>query len=206
MKKVIIASKNEGKIKEIKEYLRDMPVIIESVKDYKYLPEIIEDGVTFEDNAIKKAKEIARYTQTIALADDSGLEVDCLCGKPGVLSARFGGENLTDEERNMFLLEMIKNECDGLSDNRSARFVCVIAVATHTGIVKTARGECEGTISYMPRGKYGFGYDPIFIPAGYNATFAELGMAVKNKLSHRAKALEKVKDILNEMLYGERLI
>ncbi|MBU0700286.1 XTP/dITP diphosphatase [bacterium] len=189
--RIVIASKNKGKIEEIKRLLGDAAVDVVSLSEYPDIPEIIEDGQTFEENAVKKATTVAKYTKEIALADDSGLVVDCLNGEPGVLSARFGGENLDDNGRNQLLLERMKN-----SDDRVARFICVIAIATPEGIMKTVHGSCEGTIADTHRGDHGFGYDPVFIPDGYTSTFAELGIGIKNKLSHRAKALERVGDVL----------
>ncbi|MFH1861135.1 MAG: XTP/dITP diphosphatase [bacterium] len=191
--RIVIASKNKGKIEEIKRLLGDATVNVVSLSEYPDIPEIIEDGQTFEENAVKKATTVAEYTKEIALADDSGLVVYCLNGEPGVLSARFGGENLDDKGRNQLLLERMKN-----SGDRVARFICVIAIATPEGMIKTVHGSCEGIIADTQRGDHGFGYDPVFIPDGYASTFAELGIEIKNKLSHRAKALERVGDVLLE--------
>ncbi|MEK7273763.1 MAG: RdgB/HAM1 family non-canonical purine NTP pyrophosphatase [Candidatus Desantisbacteria bacterium] len=200
---MVVASKNTGKIEEIKSCLLDtLSIEVVSMSEYPDIPEIIENGQTFEENAIKKAIIVAEYTKELALADDSGLVVDCLNGEPGVLSARFGGEDIDDNSRNQLLLERIKNVCNQsfLLSLKTARFVCALAIATPEGVVKTVQASCEGIIADVPCGEHGFGYDPIFIPDGYTSTFAELGMGIKNKLSHRAKALEKARDVLEKML------
>ncbi|MFH1096383.1 MAG: XTP/dITP diphosphatase [Candidatus Desantisbacteria bacterium] len=191
--KLVIASRNKGKIEEIKKYLSDTPIEVVSLSEYPAIPEVIEDGHSFEENAAKKAIFVAEYTQEIALSDDSGLEVDCLHGEPGVLSARFGGDNLDDNGRNQLLLERMKNI--PLAD-RTAHFTCAIAIVDPEGWIKIVKGQCQGSIDFVQRGEQGFGYDPVFIPTGYTATFAELGIEEKNKFSHRAKALEKARDVL----------
>ncbi len=210
--RIVVASKNKSKIKEIRNclfdiFLASMAIEVVSMDEYPGILEIIEDGQTFEENAIKKAVVVAEYTGEIALSDDSGLVVDCLNGEPGVLSARFGGENLDDKGRNQLLLERInrekgekgeKNACN--QSLKTARFVCALAIATPEGVVETVQGSCEGIIADAPRGEHGFGYDPVFIPDGYTSTFAELGIEVKNKLSHRAKALEKARDVLKRAI------
>ncbi|MDI6780648.1 MAG: RdgB/HAM1 family non-canonical purine NTP pyrophosphatase [bacterium] len=204
--RVVVASKNKGKIEEIRSCLFNTSIVsmsleVVSMDEYPDLPEIVEDGQTFEENAIKKAIIVAEYTREIALADDSGLMVDCLNGEPGVLSARFGGKELDDNGRNQLLLERIKGEKNSCNQSlKTARFVCVLAIATPEGAVRTVQGSCEGIIADIPMGKHGFGYDPVFIPDGYTATFAELGIEIKNKLSHRAKALEKARDVLKKLL------
>jgi XTP/dITP diphosphohydrolase len=205
--KIVVASKNKGKIEEIRSYLLDTSLDsgdsnlkhleVVSVDEYPDLLEIVEDGQTFAENAIKKAVIVAEYTKEIALADDSGLVVDCLNGEPGVLSARFGNKNLDDKGRNQLLLKRIKNVCN--QSLKTARFICALSIATPEGMIETIQGSCEGIITDVPRGEHGFGYDPIFIPDGYTSTFAELGIEIKNKLSHRAKALEKARDVLKRM-------
>lgn len=194
---IVIASKNKGKIEEIKKLLSDLNIRFLSLNDYPNLPDIIEDGNTFEENAIKKAKIISKLTGKIAISDDSGLEVEYLNNAPGVKSSQFGGDKLTDEERNQGLLELLK---DVASSKRNARFRCVIAIAFPNGEVRTVSGNCSGTISLVSKGDYGFGYDPIFIPKGYSKTFGELGSRVKDKISHRYKALLKAKKILLEII------
>lgn len=192
---IVIASQNKGKIEEIKEIFFDLGIKFLSLNDFPHLPTINEDGETFEENAVKKAKIISQWIQKVTLSDDSGLEVDYLAGAPGVKSARFGGNGLTDTERNQKLLNLLKNV--PLS-KRKARFKCVIAIAMPDGEITTVSGECEGIISVEGRGNQGFGYDPIFIPKGYSKTFGELDKEIKNRISHRFKALSKAKEILLE--------
>jgi XTP/dITP diphosphohydrolase len=146
-----------------------------------------ETGKTFEENAVKKAKAVSRADGGIAIADDSGLEVKCLNGRPGVRSARFAGPKPTSQKLCKKLLKVMKNCKD-----RSAQFVCVIAVVYPDGRTKTIRGVCKGKIIDEMRGKNGFGYDPVFVPRGYRKTFAEMKPSMKNKLSHRGKALRKL--------------
>jgi len=193
---IVIASKNKGKIEEIKKILADLEIKFFSLNDYPHLPTINEDGKTFEENAVKKAKIISDFTQKITLADDSGLEVDYLDGLPGVNSARFGGNSLTDADRNQRLLKLLKNVP---MSKRKARFKCVISLATPDGEVTTVSAECQGMINLESKGNQGFGYDPIFIPKGYKKTFGELDNKIKNRISHRFKALAKAKKILLEI-------
>jgi len=157
----------------------------------------VEDGVTFEQNAVKKAVEVSKYTGLLAMADDSGLEVDFLGDKPGVYSARFAGDNATNEENNKKLLEMMK----GVKwENRTARFKCVMAICIPNKKVYTAEGVCDGYILDEPRGDKGFGYDPLFYYPEFKKTFAELDMHEKNKVSHRSKAFKESLKILKEIL------
>jgi len=194
---VVIASKNKGKIVEIKNILSDLEIKFLSLYDYPYLPTVIEDGDTFEENAIKKAKLISKLTGKITLSDDSGLEVDWLNGAPGVNSACFGGDRLTDRERNQKLLDLLKIVP---IPERRARFKCVVAIAIPDKEIKTVSGECQGIINLTPKGNQGFGYDPIFIPDGYDKTFAELGSKIKDRISHRSIAFLKAKEILLEII------
>ena len=178
MKKLVIATGNAGKLLEIKEVFKDLPFKFLSLKDVGFEGTIEEDQDTFKGNAIKKAIEVMRYTGEITLADDSGLEVDALGGKPGVFSARFAGINATDEQNNEKLIQMMKDVPDA---KRTARFRCVIAVAFPGGQTLIAEGVCEGKIGYFPKGTNGFGYDPLFIVDKYNKTFAELEQYEKIK-------------------------
>lgn len=199
MLKIILATKNRGKIEEMESMIRKnlgFPVQIYSLLDYPDIPDIHEDGQTFAENARKKALEVARYTGIIAIADDSGLEVDALQGKPGIYSARFAGEGATDRENIRRLLDML---ADVPFDKRTGRFKCVIAIATPDGRVKTVTGECKGIISTEERGAEGFGYDPVFVVPSYGKTFAELGREVKNEISHRAVAVRKACKLLPRM-------
>ncbi|MBS4956412.1 MAG: XTP/dITP diphosphatase [Clostridium sp.] len=199
MKRIILASNNLKKIKEIKEILKGFPFEVYSLKDMDIDIEVEEDGLTFEENAKKKAVEIHQYlvnkgeSNFIVLSDDSGLEVDCLNGEPGVYSARYAGEHGNDYKNNLKLLQEMK---DFKGDERSARFVCVIAVVFEDGNVKTVRGEVEGYIIEEIKTEGGFGYDPLFFYKGFNKTFGEATPQEKNAISHRGNALKKLKNIL----------
>jgi len=193
--KIVVATKNQGKIKEIKRILDGMEVQVVSQYDMGIHKTVEEDGATFEENALKKAKEIMELTGEITLADDSGLVVDYLNGAPGVYSARYAGEGATDEENNNKLLEALK---DVPFEKRMARFVCVIAAVWPDGKRIISRGECSGMIHFKPAGKNGFGYDPLFFIPEYNKTMAEIDFELKNKISHRAKALELFKAEFNK--------
>ena len=182
---ILAATKNAHKLAEFNEILFHLDITIESAYCDYSLPTIIENGVTFEANAILKAKAVALAINKTVFADDSGLEVAALNGEPGILSARYAGEKATDMDRIHKLLDRLQNK-----SNRLARFVCVIAVASATGIQGTATGIVEGEIAMSPRGRQGFGYDPIFIPRGYDRTMAELSPEEKNTISHRFKALQ----------------
>ena len=186
--KIFLATGNAKKIKEIGKILEDFDVEILSIGDGINIPEVIEDGDTFEVNSAKKALEIAEYLNMPSIADDSGLCVDALKGAPGVYSARYSGEDATDETNNNKLIK----ELQGI-ENRKAKFVSVITFAKPTGETYSFRGEIEGEIIDEPRGKDGFGYDPYFYVKEYESTLAEIP-EIKNKISHRAKALEKFKE------------
>ncbi|ABR47177.1 non-canonical purine NTP pyrophosphatase, rdgB/HAM1 family [Alkaliphilus metalliredigens QYMF] len=198
---VVIATGNKHKLEEIQEILKTFPIEIKSMKDVGLEGlEIIEDGVTFEDNAKIKARIIMEKTGYVTIADDSGLEVDYLNNEPGVYSARFAGENATDQENNEKLLKLLK---DIPMESRKARFVCAMAAIFPNGEEIVLRGECPGVIDTVPRGTGGFGYDPLFIVPEYQLTFAELGAERKNEISHRARALEKMKILLEDKLGSE---
>lgn len=181
--KIIVATQNKHKLREIRHILKSRVASQES--------RVKETGKTFEENAIKKAKAIKLKEGEIAIADDSGIMVDCLGGKPGVRSARFAYPPTT-ENMCKKLLRVMRLRCA----NRRAKFVCAIAVIYPTGKVKTVKGICRGKIIHEMRGKHGFGYDPVFVPLGYKKTFAQMKPAMKNRLSHRAKALRKLKSII----------
>jgi XTP/dITP diphosphohydrolase len=194
---LLLGTRNPGKIQEIKLILGDLAladVALElcSLNDFPDVAVAEENADTYAENAISKAQFYAREIGIVALADDSGLEVEALGGAPGVLSARYAGEHATDaDRRNLLLSELTKTA----SDNRRARFVCAIAIAAVDGeVLNLSEGICEGTITFAPRGTSGFGYDPLFLPQGYNQTFAELSDDVKNHISHRARALLKLRD------------
>ncbi|MBN1269216.1 MAG: XTP/dITP diphosphatase [Kiritimatiellae bacterium] len=196
--KLVLATRNPHKLREIREIFALPGLEIVSALDFPDVPEVVEDGDTFQENAIKKAMVLAMATKHWALADDSGLEVDALGGEPGVRSARFAGEPVDYEANNRRLLELLKDE-----SNRRARFRCVLALSSPGGRVQIVEGTCEGTITREARGSSGFGYDPLFVPDGYSRTFAEMDAAEKNKLSHRARALEKAREKWGGILGGE---
>lgn len=191
--KLVLATRNRGKVRELGELVSPFGYEVVSLDHYPGVPEIIEDGTTFKENAVKKATTVARLTGQLALADDSGLEVDYLGGAPGVYSARFAGEGHDDRANNEKLLRLLEGVPP---EKRTARFRCVVAVATPQGQVFTAEGSCEGIIAGEPRGEGGFGYDPLFYLPGYGKTFAQLDPAEKNRISHRARALALAREIL----------
>lgn len=192
---LVLATRNRGKIKEIAEYLKEYPVRILCLDDFGPTPTVEEDGRTFEENAYKKAAFVSRITGFPALADDSGLMVDALGGAPGVFSARYGGENLTDEERcDKLLLEMNGR------DNRNAAFQCVLSLAVPTGQALTYEARCEGLITEKSLGTDGFGYDPIFYYPPLGKTFAQITRKEKGLVSHRGKALNELKAEFDKVL------
>lgn len=193
----IIASNNEKKVKELDRILLPLGISVKTAKQMGIeLDEVEETGTTFEENAELKAKAACEKTGIPAIADDSGLVVDALDGRPGIMSARYAGENATDEEKIDKLLCELR---DAKSSSRDAHFVCVICCYFPDGKKIFARGECDGTIGYAPRGNGGFGYDPIFFTAG-NKTFAELSDTQKDALSHRGKALRELSSLLKKKL------
>ena len=192
---LLLGTRNPGKIHEIKLILGDVGLELFSLKEFENVAVVVEDAETYARNAISKARFYARATGLPALADDSGLEVEALGGAPGVISARYAGDDATDGDRRLLLLsELGKTR----SANRRARFVCAIAIASADGeVLNLSEGICEGLITFAPRGTSGFGYDPLFVPDGYDETFAELADEVKNQISHRARALRKVRAFLS---------
>lgn len=187
---ILVATGNAGKIREYETLLADLPVRLRGLRDFTDVQEVAETGATFEENARLKAVGYARQTGRWTLADDSGLEVDALGGAPGVFSARFGGEGLSDAERaEKLLAELKKVE----NNERTARFICVIVLADKMGeIIYQTKGICEGRIALNYCGTEGFGYDPIFVPAGFTQTFGELPSEIKHKISHRAQASAEI--------------
>ncbi len=194
---ILLATRNQKKKLELQELLDNPGMRILTLEDIEHIPEIIEDGCTFEENAVKKARETAALSGYTCLADDSGLVVDALEGKPGIYSARFAGPEASDHENNEKLLDLMKDIEVG---KRTARFICVIAISTPGGEVESVYGTCEGRIALAPRGEGGFGYDPLFIPEGYEESFGELPASIKNTISHRAQALKKCQPILAKFL------
>lgn len=195
--KLVLATRNLGKVKELTTMLNTVNkhrnIQILSLQDFPDAPEVVEDGDTYQENAAKKATVIADWTGHRTLADDAGLEVDALDGAPGVHSKRWAGEDATDAIRIQKLLEAIEGAA-----SRKARFVAAIAIAepNDSKNVKIVVGKCEGQITRTPAGESGFGYDPIFVPNGYEKTFAELGETIKNRISHRGEALRLALELL----------
>jgi XTP/dITP diphosphohydrolase len=198
---ILIATRNQGKLREFENLLASLPVRLRSLAEFADVAEALEPHNTFRENARAKARFYAEQTQLIALADDSGLEVDALGGAPGVRSARYGSVKLTSEERIRLLLSELDKTGDTL---RRARFVCAIAIAhpNSTSIYETI-GICEGRIARSMRGGCGFGYDPVFIPNGFTQTFAEMDIAGKDRISHRAQAIHEALKLLTSMLIAE---
>jgi len=194
---LVIATGNPGKFKEIAALLDGLDVLLLPLDRVGPIEVPPESGESFQENAWIKAMAIAQATGWLALADDSGLEVDRLCGQPGVLSARFGGPEATDADRNQVILEKLRGVPP---EERTARFRCVVAIADPRGPVRVAEGICEGRIAEAPRGSSGFGYDPIFEIPSLGKTFAEVGPETKNRLSHRAKAMAGARAILEDIL------
>lgn len=194
--KLFLATGNKKKIAEILPLVKNYEIL--SITDEIKIPEVVEDMDTFEGNSQKKALEISKFLNMITIADDSGLMVDALDGEPGVYSARYAGENATDELNNKKLIEKLK----GIG-NRKAKFVSVISIAKPNGEVYSFRGEVDGTIIDEPRGLNGFGYDPYFYYLPYGKTFAELELSDKNIVSHRARALSQMKEKISEILKTE---
>ncbi len=204
---LLIATSNAGKIRELQEMLRGLPIALRHLREFPEVSPVEEVGSTYEENAVLKALGYSEQTGLLALADDSGLEVDALGGMPGVLSARFGGDNVSDRARTDKLLEKMSTF---ENSQRAARFVCSMAIAGCSSIdagptskprvLNISEGRCEGMIAKESRGSRGFGYDPVFIPESYDETFGELTGEVKARLSHRAKALEKMRMFLEQFL------
>jgi XTP/dITP diphosphohydrolase len=191
---LLIATTNKGKIVELRSLLSSSSLPLRSLAEFPEVANVPETGATFAENAILKARGYATQTQLWTLADDSGLEVDALGGAPGVYSARYGGEGLSDADRVQRLLAALSQSNDA---DRHARFICVIAIADPSGeILNLSTGICEGTIAYAPRGANGFGYDPVFVPEGYEQSFGELPTAIKEIISHRARALSAAHSFL----------
>lgn len=195
---LLIATKNAGKIRELEKLLAGLPIVLRNTAEFENIIEPEETGATFADNAILKARYYAEKTGILALADDSGLEVEALNKAPGIFSARYAGENATNEKKIAKLL----NELERTNDKkRLARFVCAMAISSEKGEIKyLAEGICQGKISASPSGINGFGYDPVFIPEGFERTFGELSDQIKQKISHRGRAIEKIIEFLRDFI------
>jgi XTP/dITP diphosphohydrolase len=193
MIKIVLATNNKHKIREIKDVWSTLAVEILTLEDFPGFPIAQETGKTLKENAILKAQAIYRFTRLPSVADDSGLEVDALNGAPGVKSSRFAGEQCSFQDNNTKLLRMME---DVPVKRRGARFVCVVALAKDSSRIVTLKGEIEGTITFEEKGKKGFGYDPIFYAPQLGKTFAQLSLEEKNKISHRAQAFTKARELI----------
>ena len=193
--KILLATNNKAKVREYARLLQSIPYQVVSLEDVNISEQVEETGTSFEENAILKAKRYAELSGLTTIADDSGLEVDALCGEPGVRSARYAGEDASDKERIDFLLNKI---VDVPWEKRHAQFRCVIAIAFPDGKVQICQGQCRGILTFKPLGDKGFGYDPIFYLPDLHKTMAELSMSEKNAISHRGKAAEEARKALQQ--------
>lgn len=193
IKELVVATKNKKKLREIRQLLDGAEIKLCALSDFHRAPNVKETGLTFKENAAKKATRIAKFTKKFTLGEDSGLEVKALAGAPGIYSSRFAGWPKDDKKNNKKLLRMLK----GVPlYKRKATYKCAVALADKEGLIKVVEGSCSGVIGYEPKGRYGFGYDPLFIIPKYKKTFAQLGERVKHMMSHRAKAFKKIKKVL----------
>ncbi len=192
---LVIATRNPGKTKEIRDLLKGYPITIKNLDDFGPIPEVVEDGDTFEENAYKKSSFTARILGFPALSDDSGLSVEALDGAPGIYSARYAGENATDAQNCEKLLKDLKGK-----ENRNASFHCVISIAVPTGAALTYESSCDGVILESPRGENGFGYDPVFFFPEFDKTFAQISREEKSHVSHRGKALREMRDEFDKVI------
>ena len=195
--KLLLATNNTGKVKEFRNLLAGIPFELVTPKEIGIVMDVDETGATYRENARLKACALATQSGLLTLADDSGIEIDALNGAPGVMSARYAGENASDAERVNFLLSKLK---DVPQEKRTARFYCVIAIAHPDGKVEYCDGECKGTIAFEPSGASGFGYDPVFYLPEFGKAMAELTAEIKNRVSHRARAAQKAKMLLLKMV------
>jgi len=193
MQDLVVATKNKKKLQEIKDILKGLVLKIVSLEEFPGTPRIIENGKSFKENAIKKAVKIASFTKKLTLGEDSGICVYALGGEPGIYSSRFAGKNKSDTQNNLKLLKLLESLP---LNRRKAYYACAVALADCDGLVGVVEGRCSGIISFEPKGKRGFGYDPLFLIPKYNKTFAQLGERIKHKMSHRYHALEKAKKLI----------
>jgi XTP/dITP diphosphohydrolase len=197
MKEIVIATRNADKKRELGKLLKGLGIKIVSLDRYPGCPEVKEGSRSFRENAIRKAMAVSKFTRRIALADDSGLETAALNGKPGICSSRFAGKGATYAQNNQKLLRLLKGK---KARQRAAQFRCIVAVCDYPRLVGVAEGTIRGRIADLPQGRYGFGYDPVFIIPRYQKTFAQLKPSLKNKISHRAQALKKAKALIVKYL------
>lgn len=193
MREIVIATRNLDKKRELKKLLKGLKIKVISLDKYRNCPDVKEGNKSFRENAIRKAMAVSRFTKKVALADDSGLETDALGGRPGVCSSRFAGIGVTYAQNNQKLLRLLAGR---KAQERGAQFRCVVAVCDYPQVVGVVEGKIRGKIAFESKGKFGFGYDPLFIVPRYEKTFAQLGPGIKDKISHRAKALKKAKRII----------
>ncbi len=192
---IVLATTNKGKTREFQKLLKDFPITIKNLADFGPIPDVIEDGETFDDNAYKKASFTARVLGYPAIADDSGICVEALDGAPGVYSARYAGESASDADNVKKMLENLQNH-----ENRNAAFKCVISIAVPTGAALTYEGDCKGVITDEPIGDNGFGYDPLFFYPQLNKTFAQLTIEEKGEVSHRGRAIKQIAKEIDKIL------
>ena len=197
MQQLVVATRNKKKLSEIKAILRGVNLKLLTLDAYKNVPEVLENGKTFQENAIKKAVKLARFTGGLCLGEDSGLCVDALAGAPGIYSARFSGKSKSDIKNNLKLLKLLK---DVPAAKRKAHYICAVALADKRGFIGVVEGNCSGLIAFEPKGSAGFGYDPLFYIPKYKKTFAQLGEKIKHKMSHRYYALKKAKRIIEKYI------
>ncbi len=193
MMELVVATRNRKKLKEIKYMLKDLNLKITSLADYTNLPKIVEDGLTFQENAIKKSATAAQYLKKLTLGEDSGLEVKVLDNRPGVYSSRYSGKGATDKKNNKKLLRELKRVP---LKKRQGRYICSVAISDANKLLGVVEGRCSGLIAKKEKGNAGFGYDPLFLIAKYNKTFGELGEDIKHKMSHRYKAFVKARKFI----------
>jgi XTP/dITP diphosphohydrolase len=198
---VVLATRNAGKVAEFMALLADFPIQVYSLEAFPQIPPLSEDGMTYTENAISKALTVARLTGRVAIAEDSGIEVEALQGAPGPASHRFLGEGASDSVRNSRLVQALR---DMPESRRHARYRAIVAVASPNGSVRTFEGTCEGAILLAPRGSHGFGYDPIFLVPELGKSMGQLPLATKNRISHRAQALTKAKPYLRQLFRASR--
>lgn len=197
MRTLVIATRNEKKLYELKRYLKGVKARVVSLKERKHVPRIVENGKTFKANAVKKAMVISKFTGALTLADDSGLSVRALGGQPGVRSSRFAGSGKSDRQNNKKLLKLLEKVPP---PKRQAKFICAVAICDKGKVVKVLEESCSGLIAFSEKGGYGFGYDPLFLIPKCKKTFGELGLKVKDRMSHRSKALSRAREFLKRYL------
>ena len=197
MRRLVVATKNDKKLYELKRYLKTVKANVVSLKEFPKTPKIIENKHTFKENAVKKALVVSRFVGGLAIADDSGICVKALGGAPGVKSARFAGSAKDNKANNRKMLRLLS---DTPLNRRQAKFVCAVAIADNGKIVKLVEEDCRGLIAFEEKGRHGFGYDPLFLIPKYGKTFGQLGLKVKDRMSHRSKALKKARQFLRKYL------